>query len=138
MTKTVKGEFEVTGWDEKPYAQIGDGGKLTKASVKGKLTGGIAGETTTEWLMCYAAEDDATYVGFQKIDGTLDGKKGSFVIETIGHFDGAAAKGSWNVVPGSASGDLAGLTGEGKFVSPKGTKANYTLDYEIAGVAAKR
>src|SRR3954462_7632319 len=44
MANTARGTFEVTGWDEKPFAQIGEGGKLTKASVKGKLDGDITGE----------------------------------------------------------------------------------------------
>ena len=138
MASTAKGQFEVTAWDEKPYAQIGDGGKLTKASVKGKVTGDIEGDALTEWLMCYASENDATYVGFQKIDGTVGGKKGSFVVETSGTFDGKSAKGGWNVVPGSGTGDLAGLSGEGTFDSPKGTKASFTIDYDFAGVKTTR
>jgi hypothetical protein len=135
---TAKGKFEVTDWDEKPYAKIGDGGKLTKASVKGTLTGDIVGETLTEWLMCYASETEATFFGFQKIDGTLSGRKGSFVIEMNGTFDGKVAESTWSVVPGSGSGELAGLTGEGTFHSPHGTKADYSLAYEFAAVGAGR
>jgi hypothetical protein len=138
MAKTAKGEFEVTGWDEKPYAQIGAGGKLTKASVKGKLTGDVVGEATTEWLMCYANDSEATYLGFQKIDGALGGQEGSFVVEMTGAFDGAVAKGTWSVVPGSGSGSLAGITGEGRFHSPKGTKASYALDYDLVPARAGR
>ena len=137
MTKTAKGTFEVTDWDEKPFAQIGNGGKLTKASVKGKLAGDITGDVHTEWLMCYASENDATSVGFQKIDGTIDGKRGSFVIENDGIFDGKKARGNWSVMPGSGSGELAGLSGEGTFDSPKGTKATFTLDYDLDEVPSK-
>jgi hypothetical protein len=134
----AKGKFEVTDWDEKPYAQIGEGGKLTKASVKGNLTGDIVGEALTEWLMCYASKDEATFFGFQKIDGTISGKKGSFVIEMSGTFNGKVAESTWSVVPGSGSGELAGLSGEGTFLSPHGTKADYSLEYEIATVRAGR
>ena len=136
MAKTAKGTFEVTAWDEKPYAQLGDGGKLTKASVKGKLDGDIVGEGLTEWLMCYANENEATYVGFQKIDGTLDGKKGSFVVENNGTFDGKEARGTWSIVPGTGTGQLSGIFGEGSFESPKGTKASFSLEYDLAGVRA--
>ncbi len=136
--KTAKGKFEVTDWDEQPYAKIGDGGKFTKASVKGTLSGDIVGEALTEWLMCYANEKEATFFGFQKIDGTLSGKKGSFVIEMSGTFDGKVAESTWSVVPGSGSLDLAGLTGEGTFHSPHGTKADYSLEYEFAEVRAGR
>jgi hypothetical protein len=134
----AKGKFEVTDWDEKPFAKIGDGGKLTKASVKGNLTGDIVGEALTEWLMCYASEKEATFFGFQKIDGTLLGKKGSFVIKMSGTFDGKVAESSWSVVPGSGTDDLADLSGEGTFHSPHGTKADYSLDYEFAEIRAGR
>lgn len=136
MGNNAKGQFEVTDWDEKPYAQIGEAGKLTKASVKGTLTGDIVGEVLTEWLMCYASEKEATFFGFQKIDGALSGKKGSFVIQMSGTFDGKVAKSTWSVVPGSGSGELVGLTGEGTFDSPHGTKADYSLEYELAKVRA--
>src|SRR3954465_621021 len=138
MANTAKGTFEVTGWDEKPFAQVGDGGKLTKASVKGKLDGDITGDASVEWLMCYTSDNEATYVGFQKVDGTLGGKRGSFVIETSGTFDGSKARGSWSVVPGSGSGELAGISGDGTFDSPKGTKASFSLDYEMETTAARR
>jgi hypothetical protein len=134
---TAKGNFEVTDWDEKPYAKLGESGKLTKASVKGNLTGDIVGEALTEWLMCYASAKEATFFGFQKIDGTIAGRKGTFVIEMSGTFDGKVAESTWSVVPGTASGDLEGLTGEGTFHSPHGTKADYRLDFEIAGVRAR-
>ena len=137
MTKTANGTFEVTDWDEKPFAQIGNGGKLTKATVKGKLAGDITGDVHTEWLMCYASENDATYVGFQKVDGTIDGKSGTFVIENDGIFDGKKARGNWSVMPGTGTGQLAGLSGEGTFDSPKGTKASFSLDYDLDEVPTK-
>jgi hypothetical protein len=137
MTKIARGTFEVTSWDERPFAKIGEGGKLTKASVKAKLSGDVAGEATTEWLMCYASEKDATYIGFQKMDCTIEGTRGSFVVETNGTFDGEKARGTWSVVPNSGSGELAGISGEGTFDSPKGTKASYTLEYELTPAAAR-
>jgi hypothetical protein len=132
--KTAKGTFEIASWDEKPYEQLAAGGKLTKASVSAKFTGDVTGEGKIEWLMCYVSDDDATFVGLQRIEGSLAGKRGGFVVETIGDFDGKAAKGTWSVVPGTGSGELAGLEGEGRFEAPKGPKATYELDYDFAEV----
>jgi hypothetical protein len=36
------------------------------------------------------------------------------------------------VVPGTGSGDLAGITGEGTFVAPQGGEASGTLTYALA------
>jgi hypothetical protein len=136
--RTAKGTFAIASWDEKPYLQLANGGKLTKASVTAKFSGDVTGEGKVEWLMCYVSDDDATFVGLQHIDGSLAGKKGTFVVETIGDFDGKAAKGTWSVVPGTGTGDLAGLEGEGRFEAPKGPKATYELDYDIAEALARR
>ena len=39
----LTGEFQVTGWDEKPYHEAGDE-KLTHASVTQKFSGAIEGD----------------------------------------------------------------------------------------------
>ena len=81
--------------------------------------------------MVYGQDNTARYVGLQRVDGTVGGKTGSFVVESNGAFDGGEAKGTWSVIPGSGTGDLAGLTGEGTFIAPLGEKATISLDYTI-------
>jgi hypothetical protein len=127
--KTLKGEFEVTSWDEDAYAQRDGDRKLTHAVVNGTVSGDVTGAGDVQWLMSYQADGTARFVGFQHLDGTIDGRKGSAVVESIGAFDGKEAAGTWTVVPGSGTGDWSGLRGEGSFRSPMGTKAAFTLDY---------
>ena len=67
----------------------------------------------------------------QLVRGVVDGRKGSVVLETIGDFDGTTASGTWTVIPGSATGDLAGMTGTGRFEAPHGPNATYTLEVEL-------
>lgn len=128
---SATGEFAVGSWNEETYQELGGEGKLTRASVTGSLTGDITGSSETEWLMCYRQDGTANYVGLQRVDGSLGGKSGSFVVESNGIFDGGEAKGTWSVVAGSGTGDLAGLTGEGTFNAPLGEKATISLDYTI-------
>ena len=75
--------------------------------------------------MVYGQDGTARYVGLQRIEGSLGGKEGSFVVESNGDFDGGEAKGTWVVIAGSGTGDLAGLTGEGTFTAPLGEKATH-------------
>jgi hypothetical protein len=124
---TVTGEFELASWDEETYEQLGNGGKLTKATVTQTFTGGISGSGSVIWLMCYQPDGTARFVGMQKIEGAAEGRSGSFVAETVGEFDGGLASGTWTVIPGSGTGDFAGLRGEGKFRAPHGPKAEYEL-----------
>ncbi len=124
-------EFAVGSWNEETYKELDGDAKLTRASVTGSMTGDISGSSETEWLMCYRLDGTANYVGLQRIDGSLGGKSGSFVVESNGIFDGGEAKGTWSVITGSGTGDLAGLTGQGTFNAPLGEKATISLDYTI-------
>ena len=126
------GEFKITSWNEDTYKELEGGAKLTRASVTQGFTGDIEGEGAVEWLMCYSPEGTARFVGLQRVEGSTGGRGGSFVVECAGDFDGGQATGNWKVVPGSATGDLAGLGGTDAFQAPLGSKASYNLDYELA------
>ena len=78
------GGFEVTAWNEETYQELADGAKLTRATVSETFTGDIVGEGIFEWLMCYRPDGTAHFVGFLRIAGSLRGRPGSFVIESIG------------------------------------------------------
>lgn len=137
MAKTAKGTFEIAGWDEKTYLQLENGGKLTEAKVTQKFTGDLVGEGSVIWLMAYTAKGTARFVGLQRIVATVAGKKGSFLVETTGDFDGTVAEGDWTIIEDTGSDDLAGISGEGSFGAPHGSKAEYQLDYELAPTPAR-
>ena len=128
---TAKGEFELTGWDENPYLEVDDKRKLTRASVTQDFRGDVVGAGSVEWLMSYQADGTARFVGLQRIDGSVGGEQGSVILETVGEFDGAVAKGTWTVIAGSGTGGLAALRGTGSFAAPHGPKATYELEYSL-------
>jgi hypothetical protein len=132
MSERATANFKIEGWDEKPFAQIEGGGKLSQASVKQRLSGDIEGEGSVEWLMCYRPDETADFVGVQRIVGRIGGRSGSFVLfQTAGTFDGKEAKGRLSVVPGSVTGGLEGLHGSGEFSAPRGGDSSLTLDYDF-------
>jgi hypothetical protein len=131
MSTQARGNFKVESWDEDGYAETGEGGKLTRASVKQRFSGDIQGEGAVEYLMAYRENETAHFVGLQHVAGRLGDRSGEFVLETAGTFDGQVAEGDWKVVPGSGTGDLRGLRGEGGFSAPHGPDATVTLDYDF-------
>jgi hypothetical protein len=133
MQKTVEARLKIESWDEKPYRELGEGGKLTRAHVL--LSGPDDGLTsaTFEALMFYRADGTSAYVTLMHVTGTLDGRRGSFVLQGQGTFDGKTARGESYVVEGSGTGELAGLGGTCESVS---THDDYpfmplTLRYDI-------
>jgi hypothetical protein len=127
----AKGSFQITSFNEDTYEDRGSGAKLTHAWGDQAFSGDIEGEGQVHWLMSYRPDKTATYVGLQRIKGEIGGRKGSFIIEATGDFDGAASRGDWSVIPSSGTDDLKGITGTGTFEAPGGPKATYALDYEL-------
>ena len=131
MTTQATGGFKVQSWDEEAYAELDEGVKLTRASVRQAFTGDLEGDGAAEWLMCGRADGSADFVGLVSVSGRLGGREGSFVLENRGTFDGKTAEGPWSVVPGSGTGELAGLRGDGSFSAPLGSEATLTLAYDF-------
>ena len=129
---TANATFQVTGWDEQTFVELDGDGKLTQASVQQAISGDIEGNSDVRWLMAYTADDRAEFVGVQTVTGALGDKSGSFVLRSVGTFDGKQAIGDLTVVEGSGRGDLAGIAGTGTFEAPMGDTATVTLDYSLA------
>jgi len=130
-THHAQGTFELQAWDENPYLELEDGAKLTRASVEQRFSGDLDGDGQVEWLMCYADDGTARFVGLQRFSGRLGDRSGSFVLETQGTFDGGKATGRWSVIPKSGTDELRGLAGDGGFAAPHGPKADVELDYRF-------
>ena len=131
MKKRASAAFTITTWHEKPYSEAPDQPKLTRASVTKSFTGDIEGEGSVEYLMMYRADGSASFVGLERIVGRIDGKAGSFVLQRRGTFEGGVASEEYFVVPGSATGDLRGLEGNGSTALGHRTQYSFTLDYEL-------
>jgi hypothetical protein len=125
----AKGSFEVKSWDEKPYSEIAGQPKLTRADVVYGYHGDLEGEGTIAYLMCYSSNNIAYFIGYEQVTGRLGDRSGSFVLQHNGTFEAGAVKDALTVVPGSATGDLSGLSGSGN--SGGDGEAVFTLDYEI-------
>jgi hypothetical protein len=82
--------------------------------------------------MMYRSDGSATFVGLERVVGRIGGTTGSFVLQRTGVFEGGQAKESYSVVPGSATGELQGLRGEGRSAVGHGTEHPFTLNYELA------
>ena len=128
----AEGTFEITAMGEDTYAEIEGAGKLARANGTQRFAGDIEGEGSVEWLMAYEAEGGARFLGLQRIEGSIAGRTGSLVMEAIGDFDGERSKGTWTILPGSATGALTGITGGGGFEASSGPNATYTLEYGLS------
>ena len=97
----IEATFEVTSWDEEPFDDGVGVSKLTRAVVAKEYAGDITGTSTTEWLMAYEPDKSATFVGLERIRGTVGGKRGSLVVQHVGQFADGAATATLTIVSGT-------------------------------------
>jgi hypothetical protein len=132
MPVQAKGTFTVSAWEENTYEELENGGKLTKAHITFGFDGDLKGEGGWEAVMCYKADGTASFTGYQHTTGALGGKQGGFVLRADGTFSDGQARTYWQVVDGSATGELEGLHGSGTAVTTGATGGDFTIDYEFA------
>jgi hypothetical protein len=125
------GTFTVTGWDKSTYEDLGGESKLTKTRIEQAYDGDLEASGAWEGQMYYRPDGTAVYTGLHRLVGALDGKQGSFVLESGGGYDGTVATSTWRVVDGSGTGGLAGLTGTGEASAEQGQDGTYTFEYRL-------
>ena len=129
-------DFDVTGWDQTPYGEEGEGPSLGEAIVLKSYRGDLEGEGRARLLMCRASAannpENAGFVASEQISGQLAGRVGTFVTQFWGiAVAGLPPRTAGHVVPGSGTGQLAGLSGTMEItVGPDG-QHQLTLDYDF-------
>jgi hypothetical protein len=137
--------FTVASWSEEVYADIdpGEGTTagdvyyprrgLSRASVGYSYTGDLEATSTLVYLMGYREGDDLV-IGLERVEGTLAGHDGSFVLRHEAVHDASSVTGTVSVVPGMGTGGLENLRGEARLEirgeSPDGYELvlSYDLD----------
>lgn len=114
--------------EAKPYDQTA-GPALMEIRLGETFTGDIDGESPVRALQVLRGDRSASLVSMQRFRGKLGGRQGTFVLQGSEIVENGKIKATWFVVPGSGTGDLSGLRGEGGFEGRFGKGSVGTLDY---------
>ena len=128
MSRHIEARFEIASWDETPFEDGDDATTLSEALVAKRYEGDIKGTSTTKWLLAYAPDESAQFVGVEHITGRIGGKQGGMVLIHDGEYRGGVAAAELRVASGTEG--LASVAGTGKFrADPAGSM---TLDLDGA------
>lgn len=119
----------VRTYDPVAYDEPVEGPALVRIHVEETFTGDIAGDGVVEFLQAGRADGSGAFVGIERVTGTVAGRSGTFLLQDAGTLEGNVVSGDWFVIPGSGTGDLAGLRGEGGFRANLGENAQVHLDF---------
>jgi hypothetical protein len=93
------------------------------------FTGDLDGESPVRALQVRRDDHSASLISMQRFRGKLGVREGTFVLQGSETVENGKIKATWFVVPGSGTGDLSGLRGEGGFSGDFGKGSEATLDY---------
>lgn len=125
---TVVGTFDVTMHPEPPFVD-GDGVVLARATFDKTFFGPLSATSHAQFLSVRAGTN-AAYVALERIEGTLAGRQGSFVV-THKAFQSPSEKNLLvEIVPGTGTGELAGISGS-IAIEIRDGKHHYSLRYAL-------
>jgi hypothetical protein len=121
-------KITVQSSEAKPYDQTASPA-LIELRLTETFTGDIEGESPVRALEVRRDDQSACLVSIQRFRGKLGGREGTFVLQGSEIVENGKIKATWSVVPGSGTGDLYGLRGEGGFEGHFGKGSDGTLEY---------
>lgn len=129
MSKRSESSFTIDEWNEK-HNDEWQLGKLTRTLVTKKFQGSLDGKSEVEAIMLRLNEQDVSvmaYVGIERIECVLDGRSGSFIVLHTAEAIGQDRQATWKILPGSGTGDLAGISGYGTITPGH----DFILEYDL-------
>jgi hypothetical protein len=129
-TTRAAGAFDVKILPQQP-APSSEAAGVGRMLLDKRFHGDLDGPSRGEMLAARTeASGSAAYVALERVEGTLHGRRGTFVLAHLGTMTPAGQQLTLVVVPGSGTDELAGLAGSMKIVIAGG-KHSYELDYTL-------
>jgi hypothetical protein len=124
----AEAKISVQSSEAEPYDQT-ESPSLMEIRLTETFTGDIEGESPVRALQVLRDDKSASLVSVQRFRGKLGGRQGTFVLQGSEIVENGKIKATWFVVPGSGTGDLSGLRGEGGFEGQFGKGSDGMLNY---------
>lgn len=126
----ARGEFEVELKPLEPYNR-GENAGLGRMSIDKVFRGDLEAVSQGEMLSAGSPQSgSAGYVAVERVTGTLQGRRGSFALQHNATMRRGEFALNIIVVPGSGTGQLAGLGGAMKVIIADG-RHSYEFDWEL-------
>jgi Protein of unknown function (DUF3224) len=129
MKTRAEAVITVHKYEPAAYDEPAEGPALTRIRVEESFSGDMTGAGVAEFLQAARADGPASFAGIERVTGTVAGRHGTFLLQDAGTVQDNIVSGDWFVIPGSGTGELAGLRGTGGFRANLGEGAQVHLDY---------
>lgn len=137
MSTQSTATFTFDNWDEQEVLDV-EAARIVRTSFVKTFAGEVEGCSRGEMVMAHALEGSAAYTGYERFEGTVGGRKGSFLLRHNAFMASGAGSSEVVVMSSSGTGGLAGLSGVATIDRHDDGSHTFTLDYELTGTDAVR
>jgi hypothetical protein len=123
------GTFEVSVTPADPEV-VEAGLGLSRYTLAKTFSGGMTGAGTGQMLAGGVSAGEGAYVALERFTGTVNGRQGAFLLAHRGDMNADGYTLSITVVPGSGTGELAGISGDFA-LTIAGGEHRYDLSYSL-------
>ena len=126
------GPFDVKVVPQKPDSEVAEASGLTRMTIDKQFHGDLEATSKGEMLASRPdAKGSGGYVAMERVTGTLNGRRGSFVLQHSATMTRGVPSLSITVVPDSGTDELTGLTGKLNIIIAPDGKHTYEFEYEM-------
>lgn len=131
MSPQITASFSFDSWDEQEVLTT-EGARFVRTTFVKTFTGDLEGTGRGEMVMAHAAAGSAAYSGYERVEGSAQGRTGTFVLAHNAVM--ADGVGSLDVVVMSASGTggFVGMSGTASIDRHEDGSHSVVLEYELA------
>lgn len=128
---TARGQFEVKVGAAEMMKSPDGGPAMARRSLDKQYRGDLQGQALGEMLAAGQPQaGEAAYTALESFTGTLQGRAGGFALAHLGVMHAGGQDLRITIVPGSGTGELAGIHGELQLRIEEGVH-HYTLNYRF-------
>ncbi len=110
MPTQITAAFDFDSWDEQEVLDV-EGARIVRTTFVKRFTGDLEGTSRGEMVMAHALQGSAAYTGYERVEATLAGRRGSFILRHNAHMAQGAGSSEVVIMDSSGTAELTGLSG---------------------------
>ncbi len=130
MTTQSTATFDFDSWDEQEVLHV-EGARIVRTTFVKRFTGDLEGTSRGEMVMAHAPQGSAAYTGYERVEATVAGRQGSFILRHNAFMAGGAGSSEVVVMDSSGTGELTGLAGTADVERLADGTHTFTLSYDL-------
>lgn len=130
MSTQVTATFSFDSWDEQEVLDV-EGARIVRTTFAKTFTGELEGTSRGEMVMAHATQGSAAYTGYERVEGTLAGRTGAFLLRHNAFMAEGAGSSEVVIMDSSGTGELAGLSGTANITRHDDGSHTLALDYAL-------